>query len=337
MRAYLRLVSLAAVAALTTALPATGAKTAFRYEAAQRVIKACVLYVEQTPGAGDYTNSNPYLIEGLRRSDLCPDTWEFENPLADPAVVAGRPNYVVKGNPSYWRVNLTDDTARQLVGFDLIYICAPLVDIPSPVQQDGLVKAVENGALLWVDNDVANGGTTIGQFAPPYSPAPPAAPFQFSTGTEAATNVRVALDATHGILTEPFRLNSRQVRALGDLPDSTATGLTGNPTDDAVSSFPPDVFTVVVQVNDGTNLLPNILAGSFGSGSIVLTASGVGADVAGWILDKREQARPAWPARPSHSTSPGSSRHRTRIRPPLTSGRWSALRYTGAGWSTRSV
>ncbi len=131
MRAYLRLVSLAAVAALTTALPATGAKTAFRYEAAQRVIKACVLYVEQTPGAGDYTNSNPYLIEGLRRSDLCPDTWEFENPLADPAVVAGRPNYVVKGNPSYWRVNLTDDTARQLVGFDLIYICAPLVDIPT--------------------------------------------------------------------------------------------------------------------------------------------------------------------------------------------------------------
>jgi len=188
MRAYSRLVSLAAVAALATALPATGAKTAFRYEAAQRVIKACVLYVEQTPGAGDYRNSNPYLIEGLRRSDLCPDDWEFENPLADPAVVAGRvdaggnPIYVVKGNPSYWRVDLTDDTARQLVGFDLIYICAPDVDIPSPVQQDGLVRAVENGALLWVNNDVANGGTTVGQFAPPYSPAPPALPSSSTPG-----------------------------------------------------------------------------------------------------------------------------------------------------------
>ena len=88
---------IAVLVLLTSALPAPAAKTAFRYEQAQRVIRACVLYVEQ-PGGG-YVNSHPGLIEGLRRSDLCPDDWVFENPMAAPAAVKDRPSYVVKGSP----------------------------------------------------------------------------------------------------------------------------------------------------------------------------------------------------------------------------------------------
>jgi len=122
---------------LAGSVPALGAKTAFEYDVAQRVIKACVLYVEQ-PVAGGFVNSHPGLIEGLRRTDLCPDDWLFENPLADPAVVTGSGTYIVKGSPAYWRVNLTDDTAPQLSGMDLIYICAPELDIPSVIQQAGL-------------------------------------------------------------------------------------------------------------------------------------------------------------------------------------------------------
>ena len=298
MRAYSRLLLQVAVMVGVTVPPAVAAKTAFRYEAAQRVIKACVLYIEQPPPEppGTFVNSNPYLIEGLRRSDLCPDDWEFENPLAEPAAASTRPGvYVVKGNPSYWRVELTDDTAPQLVGFDLIYVCAPVVDLPSEIQRDGLVKAVENGALLWVDNAIDRSvdpptGTTMREFAPPYSNTPPSPPFDFITGGENPGNWRVALDATHGILREPFKLSSRLVRALGDLPDSTATGTTGDPTDDYLdpTALPRDVFGTVVQVEDSSgDRWPNIVAGPFGSGSMVLTASAVGADVAGWILDGR--------------------------------------------------
>ena len=87
---------------LAGSVPALGAKTTFQYDVAQRVIKACVLYVDQDPDplVEAFINSHPWLIEGLRRTDLCPDDWLFENPLADPAVVTGSGTYVVKGTPA---------------------------------------------------------------------------------------------------------------------------------------------------------------------------------------------------------------------------------------------
>ncbi|MCD6359492.1 MAG: PQQ-binding-like beta-propeller repeat protein [Armatimonadetes bacterium] len=296
MRLHRRCCSYIAIVLLAAAMPAMGAKTAFRYEQAQRVIKACVLYVQQ-PG-GSYVNSHPGLIEGLRRTDLCPDDWVFENPLAEAAAVAGRPNYIVKGSPAYWRVDLTDDTAPQLKDFDLIYVCAPVLDISSAVQQKGLVQAVDAGALLWVDNRVDRSGptpTSVVNF--PWA-------FEFGVTDESgaseavlATNIRRALDTTHGILNEPFALGATAVRTLGDYPqwrpnnESSLTTVQRYPTYDYIFNFDTGWFRTVVQFGklSGTGysvLEPNIVAASCGSGSIVLTAGDVGADVVEWINDR---------------------------------------------------
>ncbi len=286
MRLSRRSFSLVAIILLSAAVPALGAKTAFRYDIAQRVIKACVLYVEQ-PGGG-WANAHPGVIEGLRRTDLCPDDWAFENPLADAASVSGSATYVVKGSPLYWRVDLTDDTAGQLVGLDLIYVCAPVVDIPSLIQQKGLIQAVDNGALLWIDNNVDRASdtpTTVGALPWPFTFA-----LTSETLAQQAPNIRIALDATHGILNKPYALGSG-VRTLGDWPGWGREGQIDEATFDYITGFDPAMFRTVVQFAKMSGATytarePNVIAASYGSGSIVVTAGEVGADLSEWINDR---------------------------------------------------
>ncbi|MGD9495063.1 MAG: hypothetical protein AB7Y46_02010 [Armatimonadota bacterium] len=268
---------LTALILLVLALPATAARTAFRYDAAQRVIKACVLGLA---GQTSTIHPNPYVIEGLRRSDLVPDDWVFENPLAPATAVTGEVpgEYAVKGTREYWFVPLTDQTARSLMGMDLIYICAPELDL-SLLQQEGLRAAVEAGAILWVDNDIIAGGTVWTAF--PWV-------FEFADAG-AGTYARVPLDRRHGLLTEPHSLSSTNVALLGDDPD-WADVQAGT---DAVSGLYitnyESIFRPVVQVGEigGDGQVINreafILAASYGSGSILLTTGGVGFDVAEWL------------------------------------------------------
>ena len=142
--------------ALVAAQPASAAGTAFRYDTAQLVINACVLGVN---GQTLADLPSPYIIEGMRRSDLVPEDWNFVNPLAPATVVEGdaAADFVVRGKPEYWFVPLTNETANQLVGMDLIYISALDLDL-TPREQAGLQAAVEAGAILWVDNAILRDG-----------------------------------------------------------------------------------------------------------------------------------------------------------------------------------
>ncbi|MEA3402521.1 MAG: hypothetical protein U9R79_14885 [Armatimonadota bacterium] len=265
---------LAALILLVTAATAMAARTSFRYDAAQRVVNACVLGIDpQTPD----THPNPYVIEGIRRSPLCPDDWVFENPLAGPTVVTGQTpdQFTVKGKRDYWFVPLTEENARRLRDMDLIYISAPDLDL-TPAQMNGLVTAVEAGAILWVDEDVTAGRTAVTTF-----------PWQFEfDNMGAGTHARVALDSRHGLLTEPYRLGVSGVSRLGEDPDWGATGVSGL----YITNVEP-AFRTVVQVGDvagdGTvgNRQPFIVAASWGSGSIVVSTGGVGLDVSEWIVE----------------------------------------------------
>lgn len=261
------------------ALPAGAARTAFRYDTAQRVVKACVLGIgAQTAD----THPNPYVMEGLRRSELTPDDWVFENPLAPATVVTGDTpaDYVVKGKRDYWFVPLTDETARRLVGMDLIYICAPVLNL-SYYQHEGLRAAVEAGAVLWVDNDVAEGGTVWTNF-----------PWHFEfTDPGVGQYVRIPLDGRHGLLSKPHDLSGWSVALLGDDPDMADyqdPGWNREISGQFVTNL-ESIFRTVVQVGeigaDGqiTNRRPFVVAGQYGSGSIVVTAGGVGFDVGEWI------------------------------------------------------
>ncbi len=265
---------LMALILFAAAVPAPAARTAFRYDAAQRVIKACVVGVGGQTAA---THPNPYVLEGVRRSDLTPDDWVFENPLAPPTVVLGdaTSDYVVKGKRDYWFFALTDDTASRLTGMDLLYISAPELDL-TDAEQDGLRAAVEAGALLWIDDDVASGGTAVTNF--PWA-------FEFDDAG-AGTYARVALDGRHRLLTEPYRLGLSGVARLGDDPDWGSTGISGL----YVTNLGPE-FRTIVQVGeiagDGqvTNRAPFVVAASYGAGSIVVTTGGVGLDVVEWIIE----------------------------------------------------
>lgn len=260
------------------ALPADAARTAFRYDAAQRVVNACVLGVGlQTAD----THPNPYVIEGLRRSELTPDDWVFQNPLAAATVVAGDTpaDYVVKGKREYWFVPLTDETARRLVGMDLIYISAPDLDL-SYYQYEGLRAAVEAGALLWVDNDVAEGGTVWTSF-----------PWTFTfTDPGVGDYARVPLDGRHGLLSQPHELSRTSVALLGADPDPAAYQAGNLAISGQFISNLDSIFRTVVQVGEIDvasgqiiNRQPFVVAGQYGSGSVVVTAGGVGFDAAEWI------------------------------------------------------
>lgn len=275
---------LSALILVIMAVPVWAARTTFRYDAAQRVVKACVLgmpgQVISSPGPGQTLHPNPYVIEGLRRSDLVPDDWVFENPLAPPTVIAGEVpgEFAVKGTREYWFVPLTDETAWQLTGMDLIYICAPELNLTFR-QSEGLRAAVEAGAVLWVDNDISAGGTVWTNF--PWV-------FEFADlGPGPYTHV--ALDGRHGLLTDPFYLSDSAVALLGDLPDwadytSGVTAVGGEYITNLES-----IFTTVVQTGEVDasgqviNRLPFVAVASYGSGSIVLTTGGVGRDVAEWL------------------------------------------------------
>lgn len=159
---------------------------------------------------------------------------------------------------------------------------------------------MDAGALLWVDNRVDRGAgtcTSVVNF-----------PWAFSFGMvdqtgesdEAvlAVNTRVALDTTHSLLNLPYALGPAGVRALGDLPeqwrpsDQPPTPLWQRyATNDFVAGYDQDLFRTVVEfahINgpDLVDRVPCVMAGSYGSGSIVLTAGDVGADIVQWINDR---------------------------------------------------
>ncbi len=294
-------------AALAASLPAMAARTAFRYDATQRVTNACVLGVNGQTVAG---HPNPYIIEGIRRSDLTPDDWTFENPLAPATVIEGdlAADFVVKGKRDYWFVPLTDDTANQLVGMDLIYISAPDLDL-TPREQNGLRAAVEAGAVLWVDNDIARnaGGNPTGETAVT------AFPWVFSFDYNAGGNIHAleAVDPGNSLLRDPYALSAASIARLGDRPDRAEydAAVGGTLTEGHfIDTLGTEFRTIINNVQyNGAGVVQGTaawaIAADYGSGSVLVTAGGVGRDVAEWILE-RESGGTNWRPSPDFLQAP---------------------------------
>ncbi len=253
------------------------ARTAFRYDTAQRVIKACV------PGIADQTadnHPNPYIIEALRRATLTPDDWVFENPLARGTVVEGLPT-AVKGTRDYWFVNLDMTDPSRLIGMDLIYL-ADDGEALSEIQQDGLLAAVEAGALLWVDG-LHDGTFSLGPFEVNYG----------SGGDSGFTRAAYwpedgfAPYRHHGMLRHPHALDDGEIARLGDIvrEEDGWWDVPGNFVEDTSGHFTPVIETGTVDAGDVVNREPFTLVAEYGSGAIVVTTGGVGSAVSAWLQE----------------------------------------------------
>ncbi|NLO73855.1 MAG: hypothetical protein GX100_07095, partial [candidate division WS1 bacterium] len=208
-----------------------------------------------------------------------PARWHSSNTYwADRGLPSGSPllNAVPPDWPQYWEVVLSDGLGDQLNQFDLIYLAHPAgsdLNITSVLQQAALRRAVENGAVLWVDNA---GGPVASFPVPRCSPAPP---FTFQT-LNGALQSRTAQDPAHPLLCNPFILNGAEISVLGSVgvaPFSYVQQATSSGTYLADVPLTP-VVNLVTDAASG----PEIMAAPYGQGAIVVTSENVGQQIENW-------------------------------------------------------
>lgn len=319
---------------------------AFESTTGVRQIKACVLL----PSPWEW-NSNPYLFTGLQRSGYCPPQWEFVNPLAQTEVtqeiqlrwlnpahsdLGAGPMYwanrgFVMGNelgrtmprdwPQYWEVPTA--RASELSGMDLIYVSVPILADTDPAWSLGeaVLKAVEDGALLWIDQTTTADGLVgavpgVRPESPPARPLPdlllpprttidPAAserPRPFAFEAVAAATGRAAADiiplptatvSSIDILRKPYRLETWDVATIGIQRAGAPAGDPALfqivwPLMDTTGTYPHRTevdFTPLIRLMDGNTVLgPSAMVAPYGSGAILVTAGNVGQDIEAWAI-----------------------------------------------------
>ena len=262
---------------------AQAGQVALDYTGTPKTFKVCCLALEQNAAPPSYVNSHPLIFEGLRRSPEKPAGWDFDNPLAQAMVVSGS-GTISKADAAYWTVNLTDATASGLVGLDLIYICAPLVEIDSEVQRDALIKAVRSGTILWIDQaDISGAGSAVTALAPPGPAAWVAAtppPFAFDTES---IDVREAANSGAWMLQNPCKISPTEAAQIGRYPFPSTP--TNSPSNNVVAnsavSFHRQSIVQVRNIGSG-NAYPQATFTPYGAGGIVVTAGEVGWDLEWW-------------------------------------------------------
>jgi hypothetical protein len=272
------------------------AQPAFDYNFQPRTLKACRLLIPYAKGGGwpvQGSDSYSLVLEGMRRFPGKPAGWELENPLAPAAIERGRtPEIIHKSNEAYWEVALNNQSAAQLAVFDLIYIHAGGVDgdgdpvrlnIHSSVWRNGLLKAVHEGAVVWVDQHYD--GTTVDNFCPPGSVlSGSGSPFAFSAAAPSAGFYRRSTGESM-LLHFPYRLGElSDVQYLGRYPRAV-NAVIPPPAGYAASQHFIELLDPnlqeVVQVGDGA-WAPFVAVMRYGAGAVVVTAGDVGFDVVNW-------------------------------------------------------
>ncbi|HUT75224.1 MAG TPA: hypothetical protein VM221_10395 [Armatimonadota bacterium] len=308
---------LAAAAALACALgiaaPLYSGRTWDSYAQERRAIRAAILMY------GDYTSvPSPYVFYLLGSNSLTiplgaqsfefhpprPPGWDIVNPVA--ATQDQR-------DPAYWAIAMDVIDLPLLQNFDVLLVpiayTGALVGL-TPAQQQALETWVEQGGLLWMDNQPGAAGP------PPQDPLlgdfflrPP---LQFAGRDRTVTATKTAVDPNHPLLRGRCVLTDDELQWLGEqypyaagarvpaadptgAPLATSRGL--SPLDGIVAGvnclFPPNnaiasitaLQEVVGEVYDvgGTRYrTPAIAAGHFGEGCIVISACGVGAGISNW-------------------------------------------------------
>ncbi|MEI6501014.1 MAG: hypothetical protein WCP21_08300, partial [Armatimonadota bacterium] len=332
---------LALAVCLLVAGVAVQAQTAFNYNASPRTFRACRLlmpYYNGTQWVSQASGDNRSLMfEGMRRYPDKPSGWDIVNPLAPPTLVAGDPSpAVLPSTARYWEVALdphpdlipTGPTALslpypnyngpQLDKFDLIYVHIGgqdaagndmVLNLQRPEWRATLLRAVYNGAVLWIDQKRDNNGTVVTQFAPPGTVLDlPGPPFWMTWANPAAGWARYAAAnagantlAKDRLLSYPFLLqNVRDIPYLGSLPT-----VVGGPASVDQIVFPDPTAASAAQLADATSWQPvvnvgngvatphpNIAVARCGAGAIVLSAGDVGYDVIDWWFGADPHNRP---------------------------------------------
>jgi hypothetical protein len=208
-----------------------------------------------------------------------PVGWEFTNPAANPAAS--------KSTENYWTAGLTlpgmDEVS--LKNFDLILLCVRPGLTLDQFQQRLLASWVEQGGLLWIDNQSQDQdeGASLNLWMEP-------APLTFrAMGGSPAT--KFAADANHGLLKGIYTLTQQDINLLGVQQDysgdfsgtSNLFGMSsGVGAGNLSTGMPQTLLQEVVRESDGTTTLPSISAGRFGRGAVVATSCGVAQAISRW-------------------------------------------------------
>lgn len=268
------------IAAEYVCISASSAGT-FTYAQGRRQIRACSLLLPGVDGietvdgkpAPSYPGiaANSGLFVRLNSSVLKPAGWEFVNPLA-PARVTPQISARYSGNlplgaavnksmAAYWDVKLSEVTLSSLLQFDVVYLAipsgvSPLLDTE---MRNMLGKLVDSGAQLWIDwgggGAVTFGNPQIGQGLMIPDPA-----LGFASGGTAAAQGMFG----HSLLRYPYRLNQQELDLLGAQVGSVTVGPSG------------EAILAPVVVNAGGGSGPQIVAGPYGAGHLIMTARNVG-------------------------------------------------------------
>ena len=261
--------------------PALSQATAFDYAPGKVTVKAAVLEIESAPGT---VVPNPNLtvgagiMEGLRRASFRPPRWDIVNPRGGTGIGA---TYVPEGSPAYWEVVVAAGVHTDLSGYQLLYLCTPDLTVLDAFQIDSIIEAVNEGAVLWIDEPQPTGLTTGAAGAgTPWANSP----FFFVVTAESYGATSAVMN--HALVTRPFRIGPEELPRLGisappivlppcptiwtwDLLDLSANPL----------HLQPVIYGTECPT---TTVNPIGAAGRYGSGGFVVTAGDVGSEIARW-------------------------------------------------------
>ncbi|HEY3268199.1 MAG TPA: PQQ-binding-like beta-propeller repeat protein [Armatimonadota bacterium] len=223
------------------------------------------------------------------RPDIRPYGWEILNPSAAPfwdqsmatryglgTLAAGMAPRLNKDQGPYWEIYLHEVNADQLCNYDILYMPLPLDEHGSSNtlgidDREKLRRAVDGGAVLWLDN-VAPTVTT--------APGPTKVFIQPTFAVGAAGSQNQVGDTLNALMNAPNPLTAREIRRLGR--NNYRTNI-GNIITDGAEGFAADVlkssleWKTVVQTAIGGK--PTVAVASYGQGAVVVTSRGVGAEL----------------------------------------------------------
>jgi hypothetical protein len=283
----------AVIPLLTLPAPASAARF---FHGEPRRVRACVLLLPSTATDQnsvyfpDGQNPNPFLFYALdRRTDLRPDSWEFENPIAPPTVtqamadrwgrISAQPALSVgipltKDLAPYWEVPLRTELIDQLVDMDVCYVAASGIERITYQEREMLRRLADSGVLLWIDN--------AGGWRFPNAADALFFPMAFTPSPGSV----VAPVSSHPLLNGLFRLTSQDAQSLGT---NSSEGVLITPSASEGSALydsnkPGLARTAVLTPVIGTGGQgASVAAAMYGSGFLLATARNVGGAISGGL------------------------------------------------------
>lgn len=316
--------SLTAIFAFGLAVQAAAGPTTVSYVARKRYIKMAMLLVPESrkdnnPDNPGYNNSDPWMPYLLNVSPMKPAGWEFINSLAKP-IILGDTDLIRAGNeyknlphkgggwfnwysgpnnsfigqpatpdkPAYWVVKLSDVTAEDLAKFDLLLIVAHHRLYFSDRERDLLARAVDAGAVLWIDNSRFSDGMQLRNFF-----LQPRVDFHL-VGEDPPKWMKSPVDITHPLLNGVYQITPEQVADIGDraVDDRLLRGVVGYKDIDhgleeggRPHNWAGHLFEVIHNRPHGASGdtgAPAVAAGPYGSGYVILSACNIAARINDW-------------------------------------------------------